>query len=105
MSPSPSARDSLLCFGDSNTFGYDPCDPLGGRYPSQIRWTGRLAGSAGRSTIWGKMGGKSPTALISLWNLTARSPVSGRRGLYLFFWGAMTCSKTSPSPPKRSRTA
>ncbi len=31
---------SVLCFGDSNTWGYNPID--GSRYPSDIRWTGVL---------------------------------------------------------------
>lgn len=31
---------SVLCFGDSNTWGYNPKD--GSRYPSDIRWTGVL---------------------------------------------------------------
>lgn len=30
----------ILCFGDSNTWGYSPQD--GSRYPSNIRWTGVL---------------------------------------------------------------
>lgn len=30
----------ILCFGDSNTYGYRPED--GGRYDETIRWTGRL---------------------------------------------------------------
>lgn len=30
----------ILCYGDSNTFGYDPV--TGNRYPSHVRWTGRL---------------------------------------------------------------
>jgi Lysophospholipase L1 and related esterases len=34
----------LLCIGDSNTWGYDPRSPLGGRYPADVRWTGRLPG-------------------------------------------------------------
>ena len=29
----------ILCFGDSNTYGYDPRDFFGGRYPAQYRWT------------------------------------------------------------------
>ena len=33
---------TLLCFGDSNTYGYDPRSYLGGRYPEHIRWTGLL---------------------------------------------------------------
>lgn len=31
---------TVLCFGDSNTFGYRPED--GGRYPPEVRWTGIL---------------------------------------------------------------
>lgn len=34
----------VLCFGDSNTFGYDPRSYLGSRYPADIRWTGLLQG-------------------------------------------------------------
>lgn len=30
----------LLCYGDSNTYGYDP--RLGGRYPETVRWTALL---------------------------------------------------------------
>jgi lysophospholipase L1-like esterase len=33
---------TVLCFGDSNTWGYDPASD-GGRYPPAIRWPGRLA--------------------------------------------------------------
>ena len=32
---------TLLCYGDSNTHGYDPL--TGGRYPSDVRWPGVLA--------------------------------------------------------------
>ena len=32
----------IACLGDSNTYGYDPASPFGGRYPYEIRWTGRL---------------------------------------------------------------
>lgn len=32
----------LLCFGDSNTFGYDPRSYLTARYPADVRWTGLL---------------------------------------------------------------
>jgi lysophospholipase L1-like esterase len=31
---------TILCFGDSNTYGYNPAD--GQRYPENVRWTGRL---------------------------------------------------------------
>ena len=32
----------LLCYGDSNTYGYDPRSYLGGRYPDPVRWTALL---------------------------------------------------------------
>ena len=35
----------ILCFGDSNTWGYSPQD--GGRHPSDVRWTGVLQKSLG----------------------------------------------------------
>ena len=28
----------IVCYGDSNTYGYDPCVPGGGRYQAN-RWT------------------------------------------------------------------
>ncbi len=31
---------SVLCYGDSNTYGYNPATDL--RYPADVRWTGRL---------------------------------------------------------------
>lgn len=32
----------VLCYGDSNTYGYDPRSCLGGRCPKSIRWTALL---------------------------------------------------------------
>jgi lysophospholipase L1-like esterase len=52
----------ILCYGDSNTWGYDPRTE--GRYPSDVRWTGVLQGKLGmgyhvigeglngRTTVW-----------------------------------------------------
>lgn len=52
----------ILCFGDSNTWGYIPV--TGERYPRSIRWTGVMAellgsgfevieeGQNGRTTVW-----------------------------------------------------
>ena len=34
----------ILCIGDSNTWGFDPRSYGGGRYASDVRWTGRLPG-------------------------------------------------------------
>lgn len=40
----------ILCFGDSNTYGYDPRSYLGGRYPASVRWTSLLE-EAGWETV------------------------------------------------------
>ena len=36
---------TVLCYGDSNTYGYDPSN--GFRYPADVRWTGILRGLLG----------------------------------------------------------
>jgi lysophospholipase L1-like esterase len=53
---------TVLCYGDSNTWGYDP--GTGGRYPREARWPGVLRrelgegylvieeGLNGRTTVW-----------------------------------------------------
>ncbi|NBT63057.1 MAG: G-D-S-L family lipolytic protein, partial [Planctomycetia bacterium] len=40
---------NILCFGDSNTWGYVP--GIGNRYPKQIRWTGILQNLLGNSSF------------------------------------------------------
>jgi len=35
-------KKKILCYGDSNTYGYDPRGYFGGRYPSDVYWTGRI---------------------------------------------------------------
>ena len=37
----------ILCFGDSNTYGYDPRSYFGDRYPAQDRWVDILAQQTG----------------------------------------------------------
>lgn len=37
----------VVCFGDSNTYGFDPRSYLGGRYPSDSRWVDLLAAKTG----------------------------------------------------------
>lgn len=39
------AEKTVLCYGDSNTYGYNPLNGM--RYASDIRWTGRLGGLLG----------------------------------------------------------
>ena len=38
----------LLCYGDSNTYGYDPRGPIPGRYGADCRWCDLLA----KKTSW-----------------------------------------------------
>lgn len=37
----------LICFGDSNTYGYDPRPGMGGRYGADSRWVEILAAKTG----------------------------------------------------------
>ena len=43
MIPEPGAEMKILCFGDSNTYGYDPRSFFGSRYPARYRWVDLLA--------------------------------------------------------------
>ena len=48
MGPFRESAPVLLCFGDSNTYGYDPLGFLGDRYPEEHRWVDILS----RKTGW-----------------------------------------------------
>ena len=41
----------ILCFGDSNTYGYDPRGPFGDRYGAGDRWVDLLAAETGWEVI------------------------------------------------------
>ena len=41
----------ILCFGDSNTYGYDPRGFFGGRYAAEDRWVDLLAQKTGHAVI------------------------------------------------------
>lgn len=38
---------NIICFGDSNTYGYDPRGYFGGRYGADCRWVDILASETG----------------------------------------------------------
>lgn len=38
---------NVICFGDSNTYGYDPRSYFGGRYDADSRWVDILAAETG----------------------------------------------------------
>lgn len=48
----------ILCYGDSNTYGYDPRSCLGGRYPESVRWTALLE-AKGLETVNGGVNGRA----------------------------------------------
>ena len=41
----------ILCFGDSNTYGYDPRSCFGGRYDAENRWVDLLARKSGWEVV------------------------------------------------------
>ena len=52
---------TVICFGDSNTYGYDPPVLSGGRYGPDSRWVDLLAArTAGTSATRGRTAGPSP---------------------------------------------
>ena len=52
---------NVICFGDSNTYGYDPRSWLGGRYDADSHWVDILAAKpAGRFATWGANGREIP---------------------------------------------
>ena len=42
---------TVLCYGDSNTYGYDPRSYFGSRYPEDARWVDILAEKSGLNTV------------------------------------------------------
>ena len=40
---------TILCYGDSNTYGYNPVNGL--RYPKDVRWTGVLQKLLGEKKV------------------------------------------------------
>lgn len=66
----------ILCFGDSNTYGYDPRAYFGGRYDTEDRWTDRLARQTGWEVInAGANGREIPRNPYVLRLLTEHAPV------------------------------
>ena len=49
----------ILCFGDSNTYGYDPRSFFGDRYPAQCRWVDLLAWKLGCETVNAGLNGRT----------------------------------------------
>ncbi len=58
----------LLCYGDSNTYGYDPRGPIPGRYDADDRWCNLLA----KQTNWIVINGGENGRIVPepYWNYT-----------------------------------
>lgn len=66
----------ILCFGDSNTYGYDPRDCFGGRYEAGDRWPEILAKKTGWEVInLGANGREIPRNPYALRLLAEYAPV------------------------------
>ena len=56
-------RVNVICFGDSNTYGYDPRGYFGGRYDADCRWVDILAAETGWTVCnMGQNGREIPSA-------------------------------------------
>ena len=66
----------ILCFGDSNTYGYDPRGFFGDRYDAEDRWVDLLAKQTGHKCInAGANGREIPRSPYALRLLTEHAPV------------------------------
>ena len=66
----------ILCFGDSNTYGYDPRGYFGDRYGAEDRWVDLLAKQTGHECInAGTNGREIPRNPYALRLLTEHAPV------------------------------
>ena len=66
----------ILCFGDSNTYGYDPRGFFGDRYGAEDRWVDLLAKKTGHECInAGANGREIPRNPYALRLLTEHAPV------------------------------
>ena len=66
----------ILCFGDSNTYGYDPRDYLDDRYGAEDRWVDLLAKQTGDEIInAGTNGREIPRSSYVIQLLDEHAPV------------------------------
>ena len=76
----------VICFGDSNTYGYDPRGYLGGRYEADCRWVDILATETGWTVSnLGQNGREIPSAAPAL-PATEKAPGPCGTGAWKDFW-------------------
>ena len=76
MNPSEVIAVRILCFGDSNTYGYDPRGFFGDRYGAEDRWVDLLAKQTGLECInAGANGREIPRSPYALHLFTEHAPI------------------------------
>ena len=101
---------NVICYGDSNTYGYDPRSWLGGHYDADSRWVDILAAETGWTVRnWGEPGQEIPPAapalpagtdrLILMLGATIFSRAAARKKPQP---GWNICSPAFPCPQSRS---
>jgi lysophospholipase L1-like esterase len=66
-------QGTIICYGDSNTFGYDPRLGGGGRYPKEARWVELLAEKLGcRMENQGVCGRCIPRMNSQIWQIKSQ---------------------------------
>ena len=92
-------RVRILCFGDSNTYGYDPRSYLGGRYATENRWVDLLAQETGWEVLNAGENGRSiprtdREVQATLQLLTSSQPID----LFVVMLGSNDLLQGSPAP-------
>ena len=78
----------VLCFGDSNTYGYDPRSYFGGRYDAQNRWVDLLAAKTGWDVLnAGQNGREIPRRNRELLQVQQLMEISGPVDMFLVMLG------------------
>lgn len=108
-------KKTILCFGDSNTFGYsgDPSEKKG-RFNKEQRWTGILdqelgdnfqiveAGENGRTTIFQESSMSNSTALADLPSFLEKEQSIS---LLIIFLGSNDCQNRFQAQPHKLKNA
>ena len=77
---------SILAYGDSNTYGYDPGRPGEMRYPKNVRWTGILDQSPAFSVKNAGMNGVGIPAYPASTAAFFASEIRAGRADWILFW-------------------
>lgn len=76
----------VICYGDSNTYGYDPRSYIGRSYPAGEHWVDLLAEKTGWEVENRGMNGKSFYRLrlpLCIWRVNSKGALNGNFVLLL----------------------